>query len=135
MKIITEFKRKNKSCYRVQEIIEGQIIIDEIVDIEQYSTIIDKKRYFILYYTDRTFDENIFNYINDESRFNSLNTRLRCISSLKYLMAWEDIIKKKFTEFTRDDAKQFLFFLYENNGTRKITKVKKSSTREVMFSC
>lgn len=129
MKVIKEFKIKNKSCYRVQEIIKEQIISDKVINVEQYSTYIDGKRKTIIYHTDKTFDEDVYKYLNNEINFLSENTQRKFECAFKVMTVWEEIIGKRFTEFNYRDVQKFVFFLYGKSSLSGTTKMELKTCR------
>lgn len=117
MKVLNEYKKKNKSYYRYIETINDVDIVNKVIDVQVAQVNIDDDVKYIVYHTDKTFDPDVYNFLNETNKFDSKNTRKQYAYSLRVLSVWEEIINKRFTEFTVNDLQAFVYFLYGKSGT------------------
>ena len=117
VKVLNEYKKKNKSYYRYIETINDVDIVNKVIDVQVAQVNIDDDVKYIIYHTDKTFDPDVYNFLNETNKFDSKNTRKQYAYSLRVLSVWEEIINKRFTEFTVNDLQAFVYFLYGKSGT------------------
>ena len=75
MKVLNEYKKKNKSYYRYIETINDVDIVNKVIDVQVAQVNIDDDVKYIIYHTDKTFDPDVYNFLNETNKFDSKNTR------------------------------------------------------------
>lgn len=129
MKVIREFKQKNRICFRYLEQYNDTVIINRVINVELVIIEVNDKKHYIIYHSDKSFDEDVYNFLNNSNHFSCENTQKSYAYSLKKLTVWEEIIQKRFTEFSVDDVQQFLYFLCGKTGNGAEIKLELISAR------
>lgn len=72
----------------------------------------NNNEYLLIYNTDMVLNSDAFKYINRELLNKSVNTRIKANEALKFLFSFEEMIGRKFHEFSSNDINALKYFLH-----------------------
>lgn len=116
MKRVTEIKFKNESRFTIEEIISGEIISSNFIQIQTAQAIFNQKQYYLLYDNEMQVISNVYRFLNHNLKNKSENTIIKSMYALRYLYIFGFIIGNSIESFKFNDYVKLNYFLKGVSG-------------------
>ena len=126
---INEYKLGNKSYYeRIVKIDDNDATVDTI---RPRAVVVSRKGrpYYLNYDSDMQVQSNAFSYINSVLSEKSVNTQIKAHVALKFLFAFEELIRKSLADFLPEDVVSLKYFLHGYSPQGQIYTMNLSTIR------
>jgi integrase/recombinase XerD len=108
---ITEKKKARGIFYEYRIIEKGKVLYSRDILYRAIIKNVESKDYLILYDPQMIPDSKVFGFLNFAKAGQSINTRIKSLEALKFLLCFQTIISKTLKDFSLEDIQNLKYFL------------------------